>query len=190
MTQEPSGPMHRVLKPRPHWKQLALPPEHLELLRQVTDQVRHRQEAQEAKGFAVLFAGGPGSGKSTAARAIAGALQRDLFQVDLSAVVSKYIGETEKNLDQVFAAAEAAGAVLYFDEADALFGKRSEVKDSHDRYANLDAAYLLQRLEAHSGLVILTANHKQAIDPAFLRRLRFVIDFPPSAVPVVPRLVP
>jgi SpoVK/Ycf46/Vps4 family AAA+-type ATPase len=190
MTQAPSGPLHRALKPRPQWTQLALPPEQRELLHQITEHVGHQQKAQDAKGLVVLFAGGPGSGKTTAARAIAGALRRDLFWVDLSAVVDKYIGETEKNLDQLFAAAEAASAVLLFDEADALFGQRSEVKDSHDRYANLEVAYLLRRLEAHSGLVILTANRKQAIDPAFLRRLRFVIDFPPSAVPVVPRLVP
>ncbi|NWJ40261.1 MAG: AAA family ATPase [Geothrix sp.] len=200
MTQEPSSPMHRVIKPRACWDQLVLPPEQLDLLHQVTDQVRHRQKVQETRGFAermprgqgiaVLFAGGPGTGRSTAAKAIAGALQRDLFRVDLSAVVSKYIGETEKNLRQLFAAAEASEAVLFFDEADALFGRRSEVKDSHDRYANLEVAYLLQEMEAYSGLAILATNHKQALDPAFLRRLRFVIDFPPPTVPVIPRLVP
>jgi len=190
MTEEPSRPMHRVLKPRSHWNQLALPPEQLDLLHQVADQVRHRQEAGETKGIAVLLAGPPGTGKTTAAKAIAGALQRDLFHVDLSAVVSHYIDETEKHLDQVFAAAEASGAVLFFDEADALFGKRTEVKDSHDRYANLEAAHLLQQIEASSGLTLLATNHKQALDPAFLRRLRFIIDFPPPAVPAIPRLVP
>lgn len=178
MTQEPSGPMHRVIKSRTRWEQLVLPPEQLELLHQIAEQVGHRQKVEEIRGFAVLFAGGPGTGRSTAAKVIAGALQRDLFHVDLSAVVSKYIGETEKNLDQVFAAAEASGAILFFDEGDALFGKRSEVKDSHDRYANLEVAHLLQRMEAYSGLAILATNRKQALDPAFLRRLRFVIDFP------------
>ena len=178
MTQDPSGPMHRVIKSRTRWEQLVLPPEQLDLLHHVADQLRHRQKVEETLGFAVLFAGGPGTGRSTAAKVIAGDLQRDLFHVNLSAVVSKYIGETEKNLDQVFAAAEASDAVLFFDEAEALFRKRSEVKDSHDRYANLEVAYLLQRMEAHSGLAILATNRKQAIDPAFLRRLRFVIDFP------------
>src|SRR5205807_3937636 len=102
----------------------------------------------------------------------------DLYRIDLSSVVSKYIGETEKNLRRVFDAAEEGGAVLLFDEADALFGKRSEVKDSHDRYANIEVSYLLQRMEAYRGLAILTTNLKTALDPAFMRRLRFVVQFP------------
>ena len=113
-----------------------------------------------------------------AAEVIAGDLELDLYRIDLSGVISKYIGETEKNLKAVFDAAEASGAVLFFDEADALFGKRSEVKDSHDRYANIEVSYLLQRMEAYRGLAVLTTNMKEAIDGAFLRRLRFVVQFP------------
>jgi SpoVK/Ycf46/Vps4 family AAA+-type ATPase len=109
---------------------------------------------------------------------LANELKLDLFLIDLSALVSKYIGETEKNLRRVFDAAEDGGAVLLFDEADALFGKRSEVKDSHDRYANVEVSYLLQRMEAYRGLAILTTNMKEALDPAFLRRIRFMVQFP------------
>jgi SpoVK/Ycf46/Vps4 family AAA+-type ATPase len=109
---------------------------------------------------------------------LANELALDLYKIDLSQVVSKYIGETEKNLRRVFDAAEAGGAILLFDEADALFGKRSEVKDSHDRYANIEVSYLLQRMEAYRGLAILTTNMKNALDPAFLRRIRFVVHFP------------
>jgi SpoVK/Ycf46/Vps4 family AAA+-type ATPase len=113
-----------------------------------------------------------------AAEVLAGDLRLDLYRIDLSQVVNKYIGETEKNLRRVFDAAEAGGAVLLFDEADALFGKRSEVKDSHDRYANIEVSYLLQRMESYRGLAILTTNMKTALDDAFLRRLRFIVQFP------------
>ncbi len=113
-----------------------------------------------------------------AAEVLANALSLDLYRIDLSAVVSKYIGETEKNLRRVFDAAEGGGAILLFDEADALFGKRSEVKDSHDRYANIEVNYLLQRMEAYSGLAILATNMKSALDIAFMRRLRFIVNFP------------
>ena len=113
-----------------------------------------------------------------AAEVLAGELRLDLYRIDLAGVVSKYIGETEKNLRRVFDAAEDGGAILLFDEADALFGKRSEVKDSHDRYANIEVSYLLQRMEAYRGLAILTTNLKSALDPAFLRRIRFVVQFP------------
>jgi SpoVK/Ycf46/Vps4 family AAA+-type ATPase len=113
-----------------------------------------------------------------AAEVLAHELRLDLYRIDLSCVVSKYIGETEKNLRRVFDAAEESGAILLFDEADALFGRRSEVKDSHDRYANVEVSYLLQRMEAYRGLAILTTNMKSALDPAFLRRLRFVVQFP------------
>ena len=123
---------------------------------------------------ALLFAGPPGTGKAMAAQALAHDLGLALRRVDLSHIVSKYIGETEKNLDRIFEAAPDHGEVLLFDEADALFGKRSEVKDSHDRYANIEISYLLARIEAHHGPVILATNRKQAIDAAFLRRLRFV----------------
>jgi SpoVK/Ycf46/Vps4 family AAA+-type ATPase len=129
-------------------------------------------------GVAALFAGPSGTGKTLAAEVLAGALALDLYRVDLSQVVSKYIGETEKNLRQIFDAAEAGGVVLLFDEADALFGKRSEVKDSHDRYANIEVSYLLQRMESYRGLAVLTTNLKSALDSAFLRRLRFIVQFP------------
>ena len=113
-----------------------------------------------------------------AAEVLAGELRLDLYRIDLSQIVNKYIGETEKNLRQVFDAAEMGGAILLFDEADALFGKRSEVKDSHDRYANIEVSYLLQRMETYRGLSILTTNMKTALDTAFLRRLRFIVQFP------------
>jgi SpoVK/Ycf46/Vps4 family AAA+-type ATPase len=129
-------------------------------------------------GITVLFHGPSGTGKTMAAEVLANELQLDLYHIDLSTVVSKYIGETEKNLRQVFDAAEQGGLILLFDEADALFGKRSEVKDSHDRYANIEVSYLLQRMEAYRGLAILTTNNKSALDPAFMRRIRFVIQFP------------
>jgi SpoVK/Ycf46/Vps4 family AAA+-type ATPase len=129
-------------------------------------------------GISALFTGASGTGKTMAAEVLAGELRLDLYRIDLSAIVSKYIGETEKNLRRVFDAAESGSAILLFDEADALFGKRSEVKDSHDRYANIEVSYLLQRMEAYGGLAILTTNLKQALDPAFLRRIRFVVPFP------------
>jgi len=129
-------------------------------------------------GLATLFAGESGTGKTLAAEVLAHTLHLDLYRIDLSAVVSKYIGETEKNLRRVFDEAENSGAVLLFDEADALFGKRTEVKDSHDRYANIEVSYLLQRMEAYHGLAVLTTNLKSSLDTAFLRRLRFVVQFP------------
>jgi SpoVK/Ycf46/Vps4 family AAA+-type ATPase len=157
-------------------------------LRQIEAHLRHRLTVLERWGFAarssrglglaVLFTGESGTGKTMAAEILAAGLGLELYRIDLSSVVSKYIGETEKNLARVFDAAEASGAVLLFDEADALFGKRSEVKDSHDRYANIEVSYLLQRMEAYRGLAILTTNQKTALDPAFLRRLRFVVQFP------------
>jgi vesicle-fusing ATPase len=125
-----------------------------------------------------LFAGESGTGKTFAAEVLAGDLGLDLYRIDLAGTVSKYIGETEKNLRRVFDAAEASGAVLLFDEADALFGKRGEVKDGHDRYANLEVAYLLQRMESYRGLAVLTTNLRSNLDRAFLRRLRFVVQFP------------
>ena len=130
------------------------------------------------KGLSALFAGPPGTGKSMAAEVIAGELRLDLYKIDLAHIVSKYIGETEKNLDRVFRAAENATVVLFFDEADALFGKRSEVKDSHDRYANIEIAYLLQKMEEYEGLAILATNLRQNLDEAFVRRLQFVVEFP------------
>src|SRR3990167_1330299 len=130
------------------------------------------------KGILSLFAGQSGTGKTMAADIIAGVLGLDMYKIDLSGIVSKYIGETEKNLSTIFAEAETSNAILFFDEADALFGKRSEVKDAHDRYANIETAYLLQRMEEYSGPVILATNLKMNLDEAFMRRLHFVVDFP------------
>jgi SpoVK/Ycf46/Vps4 family AAA+-type ATPase len=170
------------------WDDLVLPEMQKEILQDIVAQMRHRSTVYEAWGFSekssrglgisVLFAGPSGTGKTMAAEVLAAQLHLDLFRIDLSSVVSKYIGETEKNIRRVFDAAEAGGAVLLFDEADALFGKRSEVKDSHDRYANIEVSYLLQRMECYQGLAILTTNMKSALDPAFLRRIRFVVQFP------------
>ena len=129
-------------------------------------------------GVSALWSGPSGAGKTMAAEVLARDLNLDLFRIDLSRVVSKYIGETEKNLATVFDAAEDGGAILLFDEADALFGKRSEVRDSHDRYANMEVAYLLQRIETYRGLAILTTNFRTALDKAFARRLRFILEFP------------
>jgi vesicle-fusing ATPase len=170
------------------WDDLVLPEGHLQLLREIVLHVRHRTQVYERWGFAertsrglgvtALFAGESGTGKTLAAEVLAAELGLDLYRIDLAATVSKYIGETEKNLRRVFDAAEASGAVLLFDEADALFGKRGEVKDGHDRYANLEVAYLLQRMELYRGLAILTTNLRSSVDRAFLRRLRFVVQFP------------
>jgi SpoVK/Ycf46/Vps4 family AAA+-type ATPase len=130
------------------------------------------------KGLAVLFAGPSGTGKTMAADIIAGELGLDLFKIDLASIISKYIGETEKNLGSIFDEAETSNAILFFDEADALFGKRSEVKDSHDRYANVEVGYLLQRLEEYEGVAILATNFRKNMDEAFVRRLHFTVEFP------------
>jgi len=173
---------------RATWADIVLPAPQRHTLQTVVLQVRHRawvcdewgfaEKSNRGLGLSALFAGSSGTGKTFAAEVLANELELDLFRIDLSAVVSKYIGETEKNLRRVFDAAEEGGAILFFDEADALFGKRSEVKDSHDRYANVEISYLLQRMEAYRGLAILATNMKEALDPAFLRRLRFVVQFP------------
>jgi ATPase family protein associated with various cellular activities (AAA)/winged helix domain-containing protein len=175
------------------WDDLVLPEPQRQILREIALHVRHRFTVHEQWGFSqrnsrglgisTLFSGPSGTGKTMAAEVLASELRLDLYRIDLSQVVSKYIGETEKNLAKVFEAAEGGGAILLFDEADALFGKRSEVKDSHDRYANIEVSYLLQRMESYRGLAILTTNMKSALDPAFLRRIRFIIQFPfPNAV--------
>jgi SpoVK/Ycf46/Vps4 family AAA+-type ATPase len=130
------------------------------------------------RGVTALFAGPPGTGKTMAAEVVAASLGLDLYRIDLARVVSKYIGETEKNLNAVFSAAEDSNAILLFDEADALFGKRSEVQDAHDRYANIEVAYLLQKMEQYEGAAILATNMRQSLDEAFMRRLSFVIAFP------------
>jgi SpoVK/Ycf46/Vps4 family AAA+-type ATPase len=172
---------------------LVLPDQQRDLLRQIVNQVANRPEVYDDWGFrnrlnrglgiSVLFAGDSGTGKTMAAEVIAGELGLILYRIDLSGVVSKFIGETEKNLRQIFDAAEDGGAVLFFDEADALFGTRSEVKDSHDRYANIEINYLLQRIESYRGLAILASNMKKALDQAFLRRLRFIVNFPHPGAP-------
>jgi hypothetical protein len=176
------------IEPIAGWDDLVLPDIQRQTLREIAAHVRQRATVYEAWGFAThgsrglgisaLFAGASGTGKTLAAEVLAHELRLDLYRIDLSSVVSKYIGETEKNLRRVFDAAEAGGAILLFDEADALFGKRSEVKDSHDRYANIEVSYLLQRMEAYRGLAILTTNLRSALDTAFLRRIRFIVQFP------------
>ncbi|WPB55030.1 ATP-binding protein [Xylophilus sp. GOD-11R] len=181
------GGLARRIDSSASWSQLVLPEAQMQSLRQIELHMRHRHTVYDEWGFgakgarglgiSALFAGESGTGKTLAAEVLAHALNLTLYRVDLSAVVSKYIGETEKNLRQVFDAAENLGAMLLFDEADALFGKRSEVKDSHDRYANIEVGYLLQRMEAFQGLAVLTTNHRSALDPAFTRRLRFVVLF-------------
>ncbi len=170
------------------WDDLVLPGPQKETLHSIAAQLRQRTTVYDQWGFAAksqrglglgaLFYGPSGVGKTMAAEVLANELQLDLYHVDLSRVVSKYIGETEKNLGRVFDAAEENGAILLFDEADSLFGARSEVKDSHDRYANIEVSYLLQRMEAYRGLAILTTNMRAALDTAFLRRLRFTVAFP------------
>jgi hypothetical protein len=175
------------LEPIATWDDIVLPEAERKLLEQIASQVRQRSRVYDEWGFrrkmnrglgiSALFAGQSGTGKTMAAEVIANQLELNLYRIDLSAVVSKYIGETEKNLRRLFDAAEDGGAILFFDEADALFGKRSEVKDSHDRYANIEINYLLQRMEAYRGLAILATNMKGLLDPAFLRRLRFIVNF-------------
>ncbi len=174
--------------PSAGWDDLVLPESQKQTLRHLAAQVRQRMKVYETWGFSAkgrrglgvsaLFTGESGTGKTLAAEVLAHELGLDVYRIDLSAVVSKYIGETEKNLKQVFDAAEEGGVLLLFDEADALFGKRGDVKDSHDRYANIEVGYLLQRMETYQGLAILTTNLKSALDKAFQRRLRFTVNFP------------
>ena len=178
----------RRVEPVACWDDLVLPDAELRLLRHIVDQVRGRgtvlrswglaERVTRGSGVTALFAGGSGTGKTLAAEVIAHELELDMYRIDLAGVVSKYIGETERNLRRVFDAAEEGGALLVFDEADALFGKRSEVKDSHDRYANIEVSYLLARMEDYRGVAILATNLRHALDDAFLRRLRFIVTFP------------
>lgn len=178
----------RKIEPKYNWHELILPDDQMMQLRELANQVKHRQVVMTewgfgdklslGKGINALFAGPSGTGKTMAAEVIAKDLGLDLFKIDLSGVVSKYIGETEKNLNRVFSEAEHSNAILFFDEADALLGKRSEVKDAHDRYANIEIAYLLQKMEEYEGLVILATNLKKNMDEAFVRRIQFIIEFP------------
>jgi SpoVK/Ycf46/Vps4 family AAA+-type ATPase len=160
----------------------------MEQLREIVLRVVHRdrvlsewgfdRKLSSGKGVNALFAGSSGTGKTMAAEVIANELGLELYKIDLAGVVSKYIGETEKNLERIFNAAEHANAILFFDEADALFGKRSEVHDAHDRYANIEVAYLLQRMEQYEGISLLATNLRQNMDEAFVRRLAFIVQFP------------
>ncbi|MFT3721515.1 ATP-binding protein [Pseudorhodoferax sp.] len=182
------GLVARKITPHHGWNDIVLPPDRLALLRDICNHVKYRglvygawgfdRKLAMGKGLAVLFAGPSGTGKTMAADIIAGELGLDLFKIDLASVISKYIGETEKNLAAIFDEAEASNAILFFDEADALFGKRSEVRDSHDRYANVEVGYLLQRIEAYEGVAILATNFRKNMDEAFVRRLHFTVDFP------------
>jgi SpoVK/Ycf46/Vps4 family AAA+-type ATPase len=180
--------MAQRIEVRYGWEDIVLPRNALGQLHDLCGEVRHRRRVYgewgfgekhaRGKGVAALFSGPSGTGKTMAAEIVAGDLELDLYRIDLSVVVSKYIGETEKNLARIFAEAERGCAVLFFDEADALFGKRSEVKDAHDRYANIEISYLLQRMEIYEGVVILATNLKKNMDEAFLRRLQYTIEFP------------
>jgi SpoVK/Ycf46/Vps4 family AAA+-type ATPase len=174
----------------PHyvWDDIVLPLDRMEQLREICNYVKYRALVYEewgfdrklslGKGLNALFAGPSGTGKTMAAEIIANELGIDLYKIDLSGVVSKYIGETEKNLARIFSEAETSNAILFFDEADALFGKRSEVRDAHDRYANIEIGYLLQKMEEYEGVVILATNLRKNMDDAFVRRMHFTVEFP------------
>ncbi len=175
------------------WDQLILPEPQKRQLRYACDQVKHRSKVYDewglgkrlpyGKGLSLLFTGPPGTGKTMSARIIAGELQMQLYQINLSQVVSKYIGETEKHLQEVFDEARYSSSILFFDEADALFGKRSEVSDSHDRFANMETSFLLQQMESYEGITVLATNYRQNLDDAFMRRISFIVRFPfPDAV--------
>ncbi len=176
------------IEPRYVWEDLVLPDTPLHMLREMVDMVQSRPLVLEqwglghkltaSNGISALFTGQPGTGKTLAAQIMAHELGLDVYRIDLSTVVSKYIGETEKNLERIFNEAQTSNAILFFDEADAIFGKRSEVKDAHDRYANIEVGYLLQRMEAYDGVAILATNLRANLDEAFTRRLQFIINFP------------
>jgi SpoVK/Ycf46/Vps4 family AAA+-type ATPase len=178
----------RKIVPRYGWNDIVVPKDQLSILHEIVSTVRGRAKVMEewgigrklaaSNGVTILFAGPPGTGKTMGAEVIAGELGLDLYKIDLSTIVSKYIGETEKNLERIFAEAQSSNAILFFDEADAIFGKRSEVKDAHDRYANIETSYLLQRMEAYDGVTILATNLRANLDEAFTRRLQFALDFP------------
>jgi len=180
--------MARKIIPQYSWADIVLPSDKLQQLKEICNYVKYRQMVYTnwgfdrkfslGKGLNILFSGPSGTGKTMAAEIIAHKLKLDLYKIDLSCVVSKYIGETEKNLSKIFKEAETSNAILFFDEADALFGKRSEVRDSHDRYANIEINYLLQKMEEHEGIVILASNLRKNIDDAFTRRMHFLVDFP------------
>ena len=180
--------MARKITPRYSWSDIVLPDDQRQMLQEIVDTVRVRpkvlgewgigEKLTASDGVTVLFAGPPGTGKTMAAEVIARELGLDLYKIELSNLVSKFIGETEKNLERIFSEAENGSAILFFDEADAIFGKRSEVKDAHDRYANIEVSYLLQRMESYDGVTILATNLRANLDEAFTRRLAFAVDFP------------
>lgn len=182
------GALAQKMSPIFGWQDIVLPADTLNHLREISLHLKHRQKVFNkwnfnqkislGRGTSALFVGQPGTGKTMAAEIIAHDLELDMYKIDLSSIVSKYIGETEKNLSKIFQEAEYSNAILFFDEADALFGKRSEVKDSHDRYANIEVNYLLQKMEEYDGMVILASNFRKNMDEAFTRRLRFIVDFP------------
>ena len=178
----------RKITPRYSWSDLILPEDQVQLLQEMVNTIRSRpivlekwgvgKKLASSAGVTGLFFGPPGTGKTMAAEVIAGELHLDLYKIDLSSMVSKYIGETEKNLEKIFTEAESSNAILFFDEADAIFGKRSEVKDAHDRYANIEISYLLQRMEMYNGVTILATNLRANLDDAFMRRIQFALSFP------------
>jgi SpoVK/Ycf46/Vps4 family AAA+-type ATPase len=182
-----AGLAHKI-EPRYNWEDLVLPETPITMLHELVGMVKSRPRVLEewglgrkltsSMGVSALFTGPPGTGKTLAAQIIANELGIDLYRIDLSTIVSKYIGETEKNLERIFNEAQTSNAILFFDEADAIFGKRSEVKDAHDRYANIEVGYLLQRMEAYDGVAILATNLRANLDEAFTRRLQFIINFP------------
>ncbi|MEZ4727616.1 MAG: AAA family ATPase [Caldilineaceae bacterium] len=182
------GELAQPITPHADWDDLVLPADQLAQLRELCGQVQAHYRVFDEWGFgrkntrgrgvSALFTGPPGTGKTMAAEVVAGALGLDLYKIDLSQVVSKYIGETEKNLQRIFQEAERSNAILFFDEADALFGRRTAVGDAHDRYANIEVSYLLQRMEEYAGLIILASNLRENMDDAFVRRLRFIVEFP------------
>jgi AAA+ superfamily predicted ATPase len=182
------GELAIKIEPRYGWHDVVLPENTLAQLHEICSHVRHRhrvlgewrfeRKLSYGKGLSALFVGPSGTGKTMAAEVIATELQLDLYKIDLSTVVSKYIGETEKNLAKIFGEAESSNAILFFDEADALFGKRTKVSDAHDRYANIETSYLLQKMESYAGVAILATNFQENIDEAFARRIRFLVDFP------------
>lgn len=182
------GELAQQITPHYKWTDIILPADPMKQLQEIYKYVRYRalvydqwgfdQKFSLGKGLTIFFAGASGTGKTMAAEIMAGELGLDLYKIDLSTVVSKYIGETEKNLAHIFSEAETSNAILFFDEADALFGKRSEVRDSHDRYANIEISYLLQKMDEYTGAVILATNLRNNVDDAFVRRMHFTVEFP------------
>lgn len=170
------------IQPGATWKDLNVPETIRSQINDIVTQAKAFQTSFSDKGLNILFSGPSGTGKTLSARILAAELGMDLYRVDLAAVINKYIGETEKNLNAIFDAAKVSNAILYFDEADALFGKRTEINDTHDRFANMEVNYLLQRIESYAVVVILASNLKQDIDPALIRRMRYVVEFPTPVI--------